>query len=182
MKCVRFQDFQSTSRHHEDDCWENISQESDENLSWYSHQDNQRFKNQSKLISKELRLLGRDRILQGTFPSPDDSVFDSEQAQSKLIQWTGNVGMGRGLERWICPIHGLQRTRERRKATLAVLRVQALMLSRVDNDVFVEQIRLISEPCTEEAKRFARSMGIADEVAASRCHALHSPITILYNR
>jgi hypothetical protein len=173
MKCVRFQEGHAISSLYDDNYLGNTTPKGDESVCWYSAQDNQRFKNESKLISKELRLLGRNRILNGTLPLQDENIFDSKRAQTQLIQWSMNVGMGRGLERWICPIHGLQRSRERRKATLAVLRVQALMLSRVDNDIYVEQIRLISEPCTEEAKRFARSMGIADEAAAVRCHGRH---------
>jgi hypothetical protein len=133
-------------------------------------QDVERFKEQSKVISKELRLLRKDRLLHGTIQSPGEDILESQEVQAKLIHWSMKIGMGRGLERWICPIQGLQRSKERRRAICAVLRVQALLLSRVEADVISEQIRSISEECTVNAKQFAHTMGIADEVSASQYH------------
>jgi hypothetical protein len=117
----------------------------------------------------------KDRLLHGTMPTttPHQEDFDTIQAENKLIHWSVHVGMGRGLERSICPSQGLQRTRERRKSIMAVLRVQSLMLTRVNKDESAEQVRMISESCTENSKRYARLVGIADEVAAFRCYSRH---------
>jgi hypothetical protein len=95
----------------------------DRKSSWYKSGDIERFKEESKSISKELRLLGKDWILRGIIPTSNEVVFESSHAQTILIQWTVKNGIGRGLERWICPTLALQRTRDRRNAILAVLHV-----------------------------------------------------------
>jgi hypothetical protein len=43
----------------------------------------------------------------------------------------------------------------------------------------MEQIRTVSELCTENAKCFARLLGIADEAAASRCYSRHGRAIVI---
>jgi hypothetical protein len=179
MKSVRFHELQTVFMLNNGIAERFENSKCDIENRWYSSRDIERFKDESKLVSKELRLFRKDRLLNGTVPTAGKNIFDAHQAEIKLIHWAVNVGMGRGLERWICPSQGLQRARERRKSILAVLRVQSLMVTRVEKDAFMEQIRTVSELCTENAKCFARLLGIADEAAASRCYTRHGRAIVI---
>ena len=138
---------------------------------WYTKQDFKDFKNQGKMISMELRRSGRSMMLDAALLD----MIDEEKVESaeevtmdpihiSLVLLHG--GMSRGLERWVHPEHDTKREDERRVLLMKVLQGQALKIKNSGASIWrSELIRMISESSSSTSRKFARSMGIADEKA-----------------
>lgn len=138
---------------------------------WYMKQDFKHFKNQGKMISMELRRSGRRTLLDAALLD----IINEEKGEAteevtidpiRICLVLLHGGISRGLERWVHPEHGIKREDERRVLIMKVLQGQALQINHSGAPVWhAELIRMISESGSSNSRKFARSMGIADEKA-----------------
>lgn len=128
---------------------------------WYSWSDYDAFKRSAKLIAKEIRTYGRDKLLDGAVqavPNKDNVI------QTMLIKWSSQGFSCRGLERWIHVSQGKLRKQEQQRTVKVVLQVQS-QEKQNSPDLLVQKLRAVSEHCSLNARSFAHKMGIADATA-----------------
>jgi hypothetical protein len=132
---------------------------------WYSWEDYDSFKRNAKLIAKEIRSYGRDKLLDGAMQSASDAKKDNS-IQNMLIKWSRQGFSCRGLERWIHVSQGKLRKQEQRRTIIVVLEVQQREKQN-SQQLLSQQLRAVSEHCSANARSFANKMGIADATAIS---------------
>lgn len=135
----------------------------DYDRTWYSWKDYDSFKRNAKLIAKEIRSYGRDKLLDGAMQSAPDATKD-KSIQSMLIKWSRQGFSCRGLERWIHVSQGKLRKQEQRRTIKVVLEVQQREKQN-SQELLSQQLRAVSEHCSANARSFAHKMGIADATA-----------------
>lgn len=140
---------------------------------WYTKQDFKDFTNQGKMISLELRRSGRSTLLDAALLDiiNDENIDATEEEEVTMDPIRVSLvllhgGISRGLERWVHPEHDMRREDERRELIMKVLQGQALQIENSSSCVWhAELIRVISETSSSNTRKFARSMGVADEKA-----------------
>jgi hypothetical protein len=135
----------------------------DYDRTWYSSKDYDSFKRNAKLIAKEIRRYGRDKLLDGAMHNVSDAKEDNS-IQNMLVKWSRQGFSCRGLERWIHVSQGKLRKLEQRRTIKVVLEVQQREKQN-SQELLSQQLRAVSEHCSASARSFAHKMGIADATA-----------------
>mmetsp|Transcript_23046 Transcript_23046/g.38091 ORF Transcript_23046/g.38091 Transcript_23046/m.38091 type:complete len:199 (+) Transcript_23046:134-730(+) len=141
---------------------------------WYSWNDYDNFRRSAKIVAKEIRSYGRDKLLDGAMKNILDKNKDDTQTTCMLIKWSRQGFLCRGLERWINDSQGRLRKQEHQRTIEAVLHVQQQREKENSPDLLAQQLRAVSEHCSSNARSFAHKMGVADATAvfmdrSSRC-------------
>jgi len=129
---------------------------------WYQHADLTHIKRKAMMVSREAHRYGFGSLLTNTYGNPGNS-----ETQEVLNTWARNANSRRGLERWINDEYSAKRSDIRRRTIQSVLRAQEKMRQEgiEDPEYQIKVISRLSEAFSQDSRKFARSMGVADEEA-----------------
>ena len=107
---------------------------------------------------------GYGQLLTGTFGDPAD---DCQENINAFVAGVPDIDNARGLERYMSQDHKDERDQAREDVVEAVLcRQQHLRLEGLDDNERAEKLRSASRRQSRDARKFARRLGIADDLAA----------------
>ena len=137
-----------------------LSELSDEDREaiWFTAAEFDRFQLTSRMIARECRKLGYGSLLLTANEDTDESLL-------ALKRWAIHGHSRRGLEHWCCLTHGAIRKARHTNLIRKVLQAQdAFRQKKVDDAAF--WIGEVSRNHSQQARRFARKLGVADAFAA----------------
>jgi hypothetical protein len=128
---------------------------------WYQHAEMSRMKRRAAQASKEAHQCGIGSLLTNTYGKTCDATQDA------LNTWSRTGNSRRGLERWINDEYAANRADIRRRTIRSVLRAQDKMREEnlTEPDSTLQVLSTLSETFSRDSTKFARALGIADELA-----------------
>jgi hypothetical protein len=151
---------------------------------WFSSEEFQQIKAQSRCEAREWRRMGYNKLLNNTFnivASNHDGMMSKYDQQSFINAFCAFDGIlnRRGLERFCSQKHGEERSEAKTRSKYAVIDTQRQFKRNGSNestsvDQMVKTISAKYIQSCKEAKIFARRMGIGDEQAVmTKNHVEH---------
>jgi hypothetical protein len=152
-----------------------VTEEIPANELWFTSEEFQQIKAQSRCEAREWRRMGYNKLLNNSFnivASNHDGMMSKYDQQSFINAFCAFDGIlnRRGLERFCSQKHGEERSEAKTRSKYAVLDTQRQFKRNGSHDSsnadqMVKAISAKYIQCGREAKIFARRMGIGDEHA-----------------
>ena len=127
---------------------------------WYSREDYTEWKRSFRQEARSFRHLGYGVLLKRSFEKPPPDV---QHHITAFAQLDGDNYL-RGIERYLNKQHDTERVGLKQRSIHGLLRHQRKMKSRLSPEDLAEELSFLEQEYSRPARRFARRIGIADEV------------------